>query len=225
MNRGTADPMTGRTRDAQHCGMSKVHPAIDQRMAAFLMAQPVFFVATAPLSSDGHVNLSPKGMAGTFAVLGPLQVAYLDYTGSGAETIAHLRENGRIVVMFCAFDGPPNIVRLHGRGRVVLAGDPEFSDLRRRFPKQRELGQRSVVVVDVERVSDSCGFAVPLMDLREDRDLLDRHADSRDEDYFDTSSRTRNATSIDGLDALPVPMPTSASASESTQKASALPET
>ncbi|MFL6098405.1 MAG: pyridoxamine 5'-phosphate oxidase family protein [Actinomycetales bacterium] len=195
--------------------MSKVHPAIDERMAAFLMAQPVFFVATAPLSPDGHVNLSPKGMAGTFAVLGPLQVAYLDYTGSGAETIAHLRENGRIVVLFCAFDGPPNIVRLHGRGRVVLAGDGEFSGLRRRFPKQRELGQRSVVVVDVERVSDSCGFAVPLMDLRADRDLLDRHADSRDADYFDAYWRTRNATSIDGLEALPTP----------TQKASALPET
>jgi len=195
--------------------MSKVHTAIDERMAAFLMAQPVFFVATAPLSSDGHVNLSPKGMAGTFTVLGPLQVAYLDYTGSGAETIAHLRENGRIVVMFCAFDGPPNIVRLHGRGRVVLAGDPEFSDLRRRFPKQRELGQRSVVVVDVERVSDSCGFAVPLMDLREDRDLLDRHADKHDEEYFDSYWQTRNATSIDGLEAVPVPA----------QNASALPET
>ena len=199
--------------------MSKIHPAIDERMAAFLLAQPVFFVATAPLSSDGHVNVSPKGMAGTFAVLGPLQVAYLDYTGSGAETIAHLRENGRIVVMFCAFDGPPNIVRLHGRGRVVLAGESEFSDLRRRFPKERELGQRSVVVVDIERVSDSCGFAVPLMDLREDRDLLDRHADSRDEDYFDTYWRTRNATSIDGLEALPAPVPVPA------QKASALPET
>ena len=100
--------------------------AIDERLARFLLAQPVFFVGTAPLAADGRVNVSPKGMAGTFAVLGPLRVAYLDYTGSGAETIAHLRENGRIVLMFCAFDGPPKIVRLHGRGRVVRPDDREF---------------------------------------------------------------------------------------------------
>lgn len=197
--------------------MSKVHEAIDDRMAAFLAAQPVFFVGTAPLAGDGHVNVSPKGLAGTFAVLGPMQVAYLDYTGSGAETIAHLRENGRIVLMFCAFDGPPNIVRLHGRGRVVLTADPEFDELRRHFPKERELGQRSIVVVDVDRVSDSCGFAVPFMTLREDRDLLDRHAEKRDADYFDRYWRDRNAASIDGLDAVPMPVPA--------QNASALPET
>lgn len=198
--------------------MSKVLEAVDPRLARFLLAQPVFFVGTAPLSGTGHVNLSPKGMTGTFAVLGPLRVAYLDYTGSGAETIAHLRENGRIVLMFCAFDGPPNIVRLHGRGRVVLTGDPEFAELRTAFPKQRAKGQRSIVVVDVERVSDSCGFAVPKMELVEDRDLLDRHADSKDEDYFDVYWRTRNATSIDGLEAL-APEPSAV------QNASALPET
>ena len=192
--------------------MSKVLESIDERMTSFLLAQPVFFVGTAPLSGAGRVNVSPKGMAGTFAVLGPLQVAYLDYTGSGAETIAHLRENGRIVLMFCAFDGPPNIVRLHGRGRVVLLDDPEFDQLRPAFAKERELGQRSIVVVDVERVSDSCGYAVPLMDLREDRDLLDRHQERRDPTYFDDYWRTRNATSIDGLTAL-------------SQNASALPET
>jgi Pyridoxamine 5'-phosphate oxidase len=184
--------------------MSKVLKSIDPRLARFLMAQPVFFVGTAPLAGDGRVNVSPKGMAGTFAVLGPLEVAYLDYTGSGAETIAHLRENGRIVLMFCAFDGAPNIVRLHGRGRVVLADDPEFAELRGAFAKDREKGQRSIVVVDVERVSDSCGYAVPLMDLREDRDLLDRHQERRDQDYFDSYWRTRNATSIDGLEALPL---------------------
>jgi Pyridoxamine 5'-phosphate oxidase len=154
-------------------------------------------------------------MAGTFVVLGPLQVAYLDYTGSGAETIAHLRENGRIVLMFCAFAGKPNIVRLHGRGRVVLADDPAFAALRDRFPKERVRGQRSIVVVDVERVSDSCGWAVPRMDRQEDRDLLDRHAAERDDGYFDTYWRTRNATSIDGLPAW----------AEPAQKASALPET
>jgi hypothetical protein len=197
--------------------MSEVHEVIDGRLERFLLAQPVFFVGTAPLAADGRVNVSPKGMAGTFAVLGPLRVAYLDYTGSGAETIAHLRENGRIVLMFCAFDGPPNIVRLHGTGRAVPTDDPEFERLRALFPKERELGQRSIVVVDVERVSDSCGYAVPLMDLREDRDLLDRHAERRDEQYFEDYWRTRNAESIDGLDALP--------AQVQGQKASALPET
>ncbi len=184
--------------------MSKVLESIDPRLARFLLAQPVFFVGTAPLAGDGRVNVSPKGMAGTFAVLGPLEVAYLDYTGSGAETIAHLRENGRIVLMFCAFDGAPNIVRLHGSGRVVLADDPEFAQLRGAFAKDQDKGQRSIVVVDVERVSDSCGYAVPLMDLREDRDLLDRHHERRDEEYFDNYWRTKNATSIDGLEALPL---------------------
>jgi hypothetical protein len=197
--------------------MSKVLESIDERLARFLLAQPVFFVGTAPIAGDGHLNVSPKGMAGTFAVLGPLRVAYLDYTGSGAETIAHLRENGRIVLMFCAFDGPPNIVRLHGRGRVVPLADPEFEQLRPAFSKERELGQRSIVVVDVERVSDSCGYAVPLMDLREDRDLLDRHQERRDPGYFDNYWRTRNAASIDGLAALPT--------QHATQNASALPET
>jgi hypothetical protein len=199
--------------------MSKVLSAIDERLARFLLAQPVFFVGTAPLSGDGRINVSPKGMAGTFAVLGPLRVAYLDYTGSGAETIAHVGENGRIVLMFCAFDGPPNIVRLHGRGRVVRPDDDDFPRLRAEFAKDRQLGQRSIVVVDVERVSDSCGYAVPLMDLRADRDLLDRHAERRDEEYFETYWRERNAVSIDGIHALDG-RPASAA-----QKASALPET
>jgi hypothetical protein len=203
--------------------MSQVHEAIDERLARFLLAQPVFFVGTAPLAVDGRVNVSPKGMAGTFAVLGPLRVAYLDYTGSGAETIAHLRENRRIVLMFCAFDGPPNIVRLHGTGRVVPTDDPEFAQLRALFPKERELGQRSIVVVDVDRVSDSCGYAVPLMDLREDRALLDRHAERRDDQYFEDYWRTRNAESIDGLDALPAQA--RGQARGQSQKASALPET
>jgi hypothetical protein len=183
--------------------MASVHESINERLAAFLMAQPVFFVGTAPSGSEGRVNVSPKGMSGTFAILGPLQVAYLDYTGSGAETIAHLRDNGRIVLMFCAFTGAPNIVRLHGRGRAILPTDPEFPVLRARFGKDREIGQRSIVVVDVERVSDSCGFAVPLMDLREDRDVLDRSQQRRDDAYFETYWRERNARSIDGLPALP----------------------
>lgn len=185
--------------------MATVFDGIDDAMGAWLAEQPVFFVATAPLDADGHLNLSPKGMAGTFTVLDGHRVAYLDYTGSGVETIAHLRENGRVVLMFCAFTGPPRIVRLHGRGRPVLVGEDGFEELRGRFPKERTRGQRSVVVVDVERVADACGFAVPLMDLRGDRDVLDRAHARRDESYFPTYWATRNATSIDGLPGVGAP--------------------
>ncbi|MFV2197828.1 pyridoxamine 5'-phosphate oxidase family protein [Nocardiopsis sp. LOL_012] len=172
--------------------MGKIYDAIDDRLARFLLDQPVFFVGTAPLDADGHVNVSPKGMSGTFAVLGERRAAYLDYSGSGVETISHLRENGRIVLMFCAFDGPPKIVRLHGRGRTVLASDPEFTELRPYFPKERTAGQRSIIVVDVERISDSCGFAVPLMELQGDRDLLDRLQERN-------GGGVPSPTSIDGL--------------------------
>ncbi|MFL1379179.1 pyridoxamine 5'-phosphate oxidase family protein [Nocardiopsis protaetiae] len=183
--------------------MAKIHESITERLSRFLLDQPVFFVGTAPLADDGHVNVSPKGMDGTFAVLDEHRVAYLDYTGSGIETISHLRENGRIVLMFCAFTGPPNIVRLHGRGRSVTPADPEFATLRTHFPKQRTLGQRAVIVIDVHRISDSCGFSVPLMDLRGDRDLLDRHHEHRDPGYFTDYHRNRNAIGIDGLPGLP----------------------
>mgnify|MGYP001305257433 CR=1 FL=1 len=182
--------------------MGTVYEAIDDRLAAFVTAQPVFFVGTAPLAADGHVNVSPKGMAGTFTILGPHEVAYLDYSGSGAETIAHLRENGRIVLMFCAFEGPPKILRLHGHGRVYPAGTAEFERLRPRFAKERTLGHRAIVVVTLDRVSDSCGFSVPLMEYRADRDLLDRHHERRTEEYFHDYWRRKNAVSIDGLPAL-----------------------
>ena len=179
--------------------MSSVLPGIDTKLATWLGRQPVFFVATAPLSADGHINVSPKGMAGTFAVLGEHRVAYLDYTGSGTETLAHLRENGRIVIMFCAFEGKPQIVRLHGCGRAVFAADPQFDELRAHFEKERTTGQRSIIVVEVERVSDSCGYAVPLMAFQSDRDVLDRHQERHDQDYFDLYWRNRNGESIDGL--------------------------
>ena len=144
-------------------------------------------------------------MAGTFAILGPRTVAYLDYTGSGAETIAHLRDNGRIVIMFCAFDGPPKIVRLHGHGRVVPATAPEFAALRGHFGKERTLGQRSIVVVELTRISDSCGFAVPCMEYRQDRDVLDRAQEHHDDEHFRDYWREKNLTSIDGLPALAPP--------------------
>jgi hypothetical protein len=184
--------------------MSKVHEAIDDRLREFILAQPMFFVGTAPSDVDGHVNVSPKGMAGCFAVLGPHRVAYLDFGGSGAETIAHLRDNGRIVLMFCAFQGPPNIVRLHGRGTVHRPGEPRYGELEPRFPAAPGPGRRTVIEVEVTRVSDSCGFAVPLMRHEADRDLLtqfwSRKSPAETRDYW----IKKNSASIDGLPALEV---------------------
>ena len=134
--------------------------AIDDKTARWIADQKMFFVGSAPLSAEGHVNVSPKG-GEAFRVLGPLEVAYLDYTGSGAETVAHVRENGRIVVMFCAYKGPPKIVRLHGRGHVVPAGTPEYEELARHFPENP--GARAIIRVEVTRVANSCGYSVPLL--------------------------------------------------------------
>jgi hypothetical protein len=156
-------------------------------------------VATAP-SAGGNVNVSPKGLDGSFAVLGPHEVAYLDLTGSGAETIAHLRDDGRICLMFCAFDGPPRIVRLHGRGEVVLPGHERFAVLAERFADLP--GARSIVVVEVARVADSCGFSVPRMSFEGDRDQLVRWADNRGEEGLAAYRAEKNAVSIDGLPAL-----------------------
>ena len=175
---------------------------ISDRLAAWLLAQPMFFVATAPLAEQGHVNLSPKGMDGTFAVLGPRQVGYLDYFGSGSETIAHLRENGRITVMFSAFEGRPNIVRLDGRGRFIRPGEAGFDELRGRFSKDRTTGQRSIVLIDLDRVQESCGYAVPKMALVEQRDILDLYQEKRGPEAYVDYGQQENAVSIDGLPAL-----------------------
>ena len=158
----------------------------------------MFFVATAPVSG-GRVNVSPKGVGGTFSVVDEHTVAYLDITASGAETIAHLRENGRITLMFCAFDGPPNVVRLHGRGRVVTIYDDEYAEWAARFSETR--GSRAVIVVDVERISDSCGYGVPLMEYAGERDILPAHMERKGTDGQMTYRRTKNRTSIDGLPA------------------------
>jgi hypothetical protein len=183
--------------------MGKVFAAIDDRLREWIEAQRVFFVATAPSGAGGHVNVSPKGMTGSFVINGPLEVAYLDYHGSGAETIAHLRDNGRITIMFCAFGGPPKIVRLHGRGRATPVDDPAFPALLAGFPAPPDThGVRSVITVEVERVSDSCGYAVPLMTYEGDRDLLVRSHERRDDQALADYRRTRNAASIDGLPAL-----------------------
>ncbi|SFK27992.1 pyridoxamine 5'-phosphate oxidase family protein [Cellulomonas sp. KH9] len=183
--------------------MAQVHEQITDRMRAWLLAQHVFFVATAPSGPDGHVNVSPKGVGGTFAVLDDRTVAYLDLTASGSETIAHLRQNGRITLMFCAFDGPPDIVRLHGRGRFVTLYDEGFDDLLARFDGglDESRGVRAVVVVDVDRVSDSCGYGVPLMDYRGERDLLPPYMARKGADGRAAYRRLKNRTSIDGLPA------------------------
>lgn len=164
------------------------------------MSQPVFFVATAPLDREGFVNCSPKGLNGSFVVIDEHTVAYLDLTGSGIETVAHVRENGRIAIMFCAFDGKPNIVRFHGEARVVRPDDENFPELVERFPSRP--GIRSVIVINVVRVSESCGFGVPLMDYVGDRDLLDRSAEKKGPEKLESYRLEKNAASIDGLPGL-----------------------
>jgi hypothetical protein len=178
--------------------MGKVLPEISDRLRDFIEAQSVFFVASAPLAPNGHVNLSPKGLD-TFRVLGPRRVGYLDLTGSGNETAAHVAENGRITVMFCAFQGPPTILRLFGRGRAVLPGTSEWSELIPGFEEMQ--GARQLVVVDVHRVQTSCGFGVPLLGDAEDRDQLVRWAAHKGHDGLAAYRREKNTTSIDGLPA------------------------
>ncbi len=180
--------------------MSRQLDGISDELAAFLEAQPVFFVATAPDDPDGLVNCSPKGLD-TFRVLDHHTVAYLDLTGSGVETVAHLRDNGRITLMFCAFSGRPDIVRLHGRGRYVMVDDPAAVPLLARFPDIA--GARSVIVVDVTRVSSSCGYAVPRMTLEAPRADLVRWAEKKGADGLERYRRTKNARSVDGLPGLP----------------------
>jgi hypothetical protein len=179
--------------------MGKARDEIDPELATWIAKQKLFFVATAPLAGDGLVNCSPKGID-TFRVLAPRQVAYLDLTGSGIETVAHLRENGRIVVMFCAFEGAPKIVRLHGRGRAVIRGDAEFERLAPHFDVLP--GARSIVCVDVRRVADSCGYGVPRFDYRGEREQLAKWAEAKGDDGVAVWRRSRNATSLDGLPGL-----------------------
>ncbi|MFF1905230.1 pyridoxamine 5'-phosphate oxidase family protein [Kitasatospora sp. NPDC058218] len=190
--------------------MGKTYESIDDRLRDFIESQPVYFVATAPLATDGHVNVSPKGRSGTLVVIDELTVAYLDFGGSHAETIAHLRENGRITLMWCAFDGPPTVVRVHGRGEPVFRDDPRFAGLLKHFDAAADgSGLRAIVLVKADRVSDSCGFAVPLMDYRADRDLHTQFFGRKTEDEFGAYCEGKDhvASSIDGLPALPLPLP------------------
>lgn len=179
--------------------MSKTYEQIDDELAAWIERQRLFMVATAPLAGEGHVNCSPKG-GDSFRIIDPWTVLYQDLTGSGVETIAHLRENGRIVIMFCAFEGAPRIVRLHGKGAVVTPTDSDFSSLAPSFPPNP--GTRAVIRVKVTRISDSCGYAVPLFDYKSDRDTLDRWAEAKGAENLTAYREERNAKSIDGLPGL-----------------------
>jgi hypothetical protein len=180
--------------------MGKVHDGIGPELQTFLERQPMFFVATAPLAADGHVNVSPKGLDGTFVVVDPYHVAYLDLTGSGIETVAHVRENARITLMFCAFDGPARIVRLSGRATVVGCDEPGFAE--HAAPFTAYPGARAVISVELDRVADSCGYGVPRMALLEQRERLVTSLEAKGELGLAAYRAERNAASIDGLPGL-----------------------
>src|SRR5688500_16722560 len=176
--------------------MGKLHDSLTPDLQEFIRAQPLFFVASAPLGADGHVNLSPKGLD-TFRILSPNQVAYLDLTGSGNETAAHVMQNGRLTIMFCAFDGKPMILRLYARARIVL---PDSNDWPASVPLFPVLpGARQVILADVTRIQTSCGFAVPLMTFDQHRDLLPKWALSKGGEGLRQYRGEKNRTSIDGL--------------------------
>ncbi len=179
--------------------MGQIYSELDSALRDFVARQHVFFVATAPSGSEGHVNCSPKGLD-ALRVLGPTTVVYLDYAGSGAETIAHLRQNGRIVMMFCAFEGPPKIVRLHGRGEVVEPDDADFASLLEGFDPAT--GVRSIIRVEIDRIADSCGYGVPRMRFEAERTQLPAWAERKGGDGLLEYQRTKNAASIDALPAL-----------------------
>jgi len=179
--------------------MAKVFSEITTELREWIGQQHVFFVATAPLAGNGHINCSPKG-GDSFRVLASREVVYQDYTGSGAETVAHLRENGRIVIMFCAFAGPPRIVRLHGRGTVITMADSRFEEMAGIFPPH--VGTRAFIHLETDRIADSCGYAVPFYDFREHRDVLDKSAEKKGPEKLAEYRAENNVRSIDGLPAL-----------------------
>ncbi len=176
--------------------MGKILQALDDETKQFIQAQSMFFVASAPFDPEGHINLSPKGLD-TFRILGPRTVAYLDFTGSGVETIAHLKENGRIVLMFCAFQGPPNILRLHGRGRTVELHEPEFNTLQAHF--QVYESTRSIIVIELTRIANSCGYGVPLLKYEGERSQMAAWASKQGPDGLKAYRQEKNSRSIDGL--------------------------
>jgi len=176
--------------------VAKVHAMITDELQKFIAGQHMFFVSTALLSADGHVNMSPKGID-CFRVLSPHRAGYMDLVGSGNETSAHLLENGRITFMFCAFDGSPNILRLYGKGRTVLPGQPEWAELAPHFTLY--LSTRQLIVADIERVQTSCGFGVPIYEHVGERDLHFKWAEKQGEAGLVTYQQEHSLRSIDGL--------------------------
>ncbi|MFG2880148.1 pyridoxamine 5'-phosphate oxidase family protein [Streptomyces sp. NPDC048337] len=187
--------------------MGKLHERIDGRLRKFIEDQPVFFTATAPLTGDGHINLSPKGRAGTLVVIDEQTLAYLDFGGSGAETIAHVRENGRITLMWCAFSGPPNIVRIHGEGEAVFRDDPRWAELVGLFGDADGPAARAIILVHARRIADVCGYAVPFMEYQGERTLHAEYFGRKTDEEFGEYCEKKVATSLDGLPALPMPLP------------------
>jgi hypothetical protein len=203
--------------------MGKLFDEIDDKLAAWIGRQHMFFVGTAPSDLDGRVNISPKGPIESLRIFGPRRVGYLDLIGSGAETVAHVRENGRIVIMLCAFDGSPRIVRLHGGGDVVQIGEPGFDDLEAQFDLERvpaaAEASRAIVLVELERIADSCGYGVPLMRYEGERpqqlDWIESKLRQGGDDALMDYVADRNEISIDGLPALaPEKLPRRASAQD-----------
>lgn len=182
--------------------MGKIGSTLDDAATEFIKAQPLFFVASAPLAPDGHINLSPKGLD-SFRILSPSTVAYLDLTGSGIETVAHLKENGRIILMFCAFQGPPKILRLHGHGSVLEPIHPEYENLAALFPTYESA--RSIIVIELERVATSCGYAVPLLKYEEDRQHSFKWATHKGPAGLKAYRQEKNRRSVDGLPGLSEP--------------------
>lgn len=176
--------------------MAKFFNSIEDRHAEFIEKQHLFFVASAPLNPGGHVNLSPKG-SDSFRIFSPNKVAYMDIVGSGNETSAHLLENGRITFMFCAFDGPPNIMRLYGHGRTILPGDAEWDELSVHF--KLVLGTRQIIVADIDMVQTSCGFSVPYYSYEGERDHAEKWALNKGEEGLENYKVEKNRISLDGL--------------------------
>ena len=179
--------------------MGKEFSDIDARIRKWMERQKMFFVATAPLAADGLINCSPKGLD-SLRVLGPKRLAYLDVGGSGIETVAHVRENQRIVIMMCAFEGPPKIFRFYGRGSVVEPQDSGFDELLAKFPEQPSA--RNIVVVDVECIRDSCGYGVPEYGFRKHRDSMHNWLESKTDEEMQAYRRENNSEGLDGLPGL-----------------------
>ena len=176
--------------------MAKLLTHIDSNLKEWIQNQKIFFVGSAPLSKNGHVNISPKG-CDSFRIIDEFNVAYNDLTGSGIETASHVQENKRLVIMFCSFSGPPQIIRLHGIGEVIKLGDPHFNNLRSIFPFH--MGTRLIIKLNIKRISSSCGYSIPYFDYVGERDVLDKWTEAKGESGLADYRKNKNSFSIDGL--------------------------